>query len=48
MASRDDSLSELLSHSRNVTKLLADRSGDLAALVSDGSLLLQEIDAGVR
>jgi phospholipid/cholesterol/gamma-HCH transport system substrate-binding protein len=45
VASRDDQLNELLQHSRNVTKLLADRSGDLAVLVNDGSLLLQEIDA---
>jgi phospholipid/cholesterol/gamma-HCH transport system substrate-binding protein len=44
VASRDDELSELLKHSNNMTKLLADRSGDLAALVSDGSLLLQEIN----
>jgi phospholipid/cholesterol/gamma-HCH transport system substrate-binding protein len=45
VASRDDELSELLQHTNNVTKLLADRSGDLAALISDGSLLLQEVDA---
>lgn len=45
VASRDDELSELLKHSNNVTKLLADRSGDLAVLVSDGGLLLQEINA---
>ena len=45
VASRDDELSELLQHSSNVTKLLADRSGDLAALVNDGGLLLQEISA---
>jgi len=45
VSSRDDSLTELLSHSRSLTTLLADRSGDLASLVSDGSLLLQEIDA---
>jgi phospholipid/cholesterol/gamma-HCH transport system substrate-binding protein len=44
VASRDDELSELLKHSNNVTKLLADRSGDLAVLVNDGSLLLQEIN----
>jgi phospholipid/cholesterol/gamma-HCH transport system substrate-binding protein len=44
VASRDDELSELLEHSNNVTRLLADRSGDLAVLVSDGSLLLQEIN----
>ncbi len=45
VASRDDELGELLQHTGNVTKLLADRSGDLAALVNDGGLLLQEIDA---
>jgi phospholipid/cholesterol/gamma-HCH transport system substrate-binding protein len=45
VASRDDELNALLKHSRNVTKLLADRSGDLAVLVSDGGLLLQEINA---
>jgi phospholipid/cholesterol/gamma-HCH transport system substrate-binding protein len=45
VASRDDQLNELLKHSSNVTKLLADRSGDLAVLVNDGSLLLQEINA---
>jgi phospholipid/cholesterol/gamma-HCH transport system substrate-binding protein len=45
VASRDDELSDLLKHTDNVTKLLADRSGDLAALVNDGGLLLQEIDA---
>ena len=45
VASRDDELGELLKHSNNVTKLLADRSGDLAALVNDGGLLLQEINA---
>jgi phospholipid/cholesterol/gamma-HCH transport system substrate-binding protein len=45
VASRDDELNELLQHSRNVTKLLADRSGDLAVLVNDGNLLLQEINA---
>lgn len=41
---RDDSLTRLLGHSRDLAKLLADRSGDLATLVSDGSLLLGEID----
>ena len=45
VASRDDQLNELLKHSSNVTKLLADRSGDLAVLVNDGSLLLQKINA---
>jgi phospholipid/cholesterol/gamma-HCH transport system substrate-binding protein len=44
VALRDDSLTRLLGHSTNLTRLLADRSGDLAALVSDGSTLLGEID----
>jgi phospholipid/cholesterol/gamma-HCH transport system substrate-binding protein len=44
VASRDDELGELLQHTSNVTKLLADRSGDLATLVNDGGLLLQEVD----
>jgi phospholipid/cholesterol/gamma-HCH transport system substrate-binding protein len=44
VSSRDDSLSGLLVHSKGLTSMLADRSGDLAALVSDGGLLLQEID----
>jgi phospholipid/cholesterol/gamma-HCH transport system substrate-binding protein len=44
VASRDDELTDLLRHSKNVTKLLADRSGDLAALVNDSSLLLAEIN----
>jgi phospholipid/cholesterol/gamma-HCH transport system substrate-binding protein len=45
VASRDDELNELLKHSSNLTTLLADRSGDLAALVNDGGLLLQEINS---
>jgi phospholipid/cholesterol/gamma-HCH transport system substrate-binding protein len=44
VASRDDELNSLLQHTSNVTKLLADRSGDLATLVNDGGLLLQEIN----
>ncbi|HEY0539143.1 MAG TPA: MCE family protein [Actinoallomurus sp.] len=45
VASRDDELGQLLQHTNNVTGLLADRSGDLAALVNDGGLLLQEINS---
>jgi phospholipid/cholesterol/gamma-HCH transport system substrate-binding protein len=45
VASRDDELNDLLQHTNNVTKLLADRSGDLAALVNDGGLLLQEVNS---
>jgi phospholipid/cholesterol/gamma-HCH transport system substrate-binding protein len=45
VASRDDELGQLLQHTNNLTKLLADRSGDLAVLVNDGSLLLGEINS---
>lgn len=44
VSSRDDELNQLLKHSSNVTSLLAARSGDLAVLVQDGGLLLQEIN----
>lgn len=44
VASRDDQLNELLKHSANLTSTLAARSGDLAALVRDGGLLLQEVN----
>ncbi|GAA0336814.1 MCE family protein [Actinoallomurus spadix] len=44
VSSRDDELNELLKHSGNVTSLLAARSGDLAVLVQNGGLLLQEIN----
>lgn len=44
VASRDTELNQLLQHTTNVSKLLADRSGDLAALVKNGGLLLQEVD----
>jgi phospholipid/cholesterol/gamma-HCH transport system substrate-binding protein len=44
VSSRDDSLTDLLTRSRSLTTTLADRSGDLAALVSDGGLLLREVD----
>ncbi|GAA4612750.1 MCE family protein [Actinoallomurus liliacearum] len=44
VSSRDDELNQLLKHSSNVTSLLAARSGDLAVLVQNGGLLLQEIN----
>lgn len=44
VSSRDDELTSLLGHTRSVTGLLADRSGDLAQLVSSGGLLLQELN----
>jgi phospholipid/cholesterol/gamma-HCH transport system substrate-binding protein len=44
VSSRDDELNQLLKHSSNVTSLLASRSGDLAVLVQNGGLLLQEIN----
>lgn len=44
VASRDDALNDLLKHSANLTSTLAARSGDLAVLVRDAGLLLQEID----
>jgi phospholipid/cholesterol/gamma-HCH transport system substrate-binding protein len=44
VASRDDQLNELLKHSANLTSTLAARSGDLAVLVRDAGLLLQEVN----
>jgi phospholipid/cholesterol/gamma-HCH transport system substrate-binding protein len=44
VASRDDQLGELLKHSAGLTSTLAARSGDLAVLVRDAGLLLQEVD----
>ncbi|GAA4606412.1 MCE family protein [Actinoallomurus liliacearum] len=44
ISSRDDELTGLLGHTRSLTGLLADRSGDLAQLVSSGGLLLQELN----
>lgn len=44
VSSRDDELNQLLKHSSNVTSMLAARSGDLAVLVRNSGLLLQEIN----
>ncbi|MEU5593246.1 MCE family protein [Streptomyces sp. NPDC020298] len=43
VASRDKALSELLSHAKGTTGVLADRSKDFTALVDDGDKLLTEI-----
>ncbi|PTH89379.1 ABC transporter substrate-binding protein [Streptomyces sp. A244] len=43
VASRDKALKELLDHANGVTGVLADRSGDLTALVEDGDKLFKEI-----
>lgn len=44
VSSRDDELNDLLKHSSNVTSMLAARTGDLAVLVRNSGLLLQEIN----
>lgn len=44
VSSRDDELNDLLKHSRNITSMLAARTGDLAVLVRNSGLLLQEIN----
>jgi phospholipid/cholesterol/gamma-HCH transport system substrate-binding protein len=43
IASRDAQLRTLLARTRSVSAVLADRSGDLSALVADGTVLLQEV-----
>ena len=45
IASRDDELRQLLARAKSVTRLLADRKGDLVALVKDGNLILGELRA---
>ncbi len=45
VSSRDDELNDLLQHSSSVTSMLAARTGDLAVLVRNSGLLLQEINA---
>lgn len=45
ISSRDSALSELLTHMESVTGTLAERRTQLTALMGDGSLLLQEIEA---
>jgi phospholipid/cholesterol/gamma-HCH transport system substrate-binding protein len=43
IASRDDQIKQLLAGTRNISTVLADRSGDVAKLLSDGNLLLAEL-----
>jgi phospholipid/cholesterol/gamma-HCH transport system substrate-binding protein len=45
ISSRDAALSELLSHADSVSAVLSERSDQLATLIQDGDLLLQEIEA---
>jgi phospholipid/cholesterol/gamma-HCH transport system substrate-binding protein len=45
IASRDQALRDLLSSTRNVTGVLADRDQQLTQLIKDGNLLLQELNA---
>ncbi|MDQ6641971.1 MAG: MCE family protein, partial [Actinomycetota bacterium] len=45
IASRDASISVLLKHADHVTKLLADRRGDLVTLMKQADLLFQEVRA---
>ncbi|MBO0855383.1 MAG: MCE family protein, partial [Nocardia sp.] len=42
---RDRALTDLLSHAQNVTKVLADRSNQINALLVDGNDLLGELDS---
>lgn len=43
IASRDAELQSLLQRSRSVAELLAERKGDIVALLKDGDLILQEL-----
>jgi phospholipid/cholesterol/gamma-HCH transport system substrate-binding protein len=45
VASRDEALSQLLSHADSVSAVLSDRSDQLTTLINDGNLLLREIQA---
>lgn len=45
IASRDAALRSLLAHANDVTKVLADRNEQLIKLVTDGNLLLDELNA---
>jgi phospholipid/cholesterol/gamma-HCH transport system substrate-binding protein len=45
IATRDAELKQLLSRARSVTRLLADRRGDLVAVIKDGNLILAELRA---
>lgn len=44
VASRDDQLRELLSRAHSVTGVVADRNTQVASLIQNGDLLLQELD----
>lgn len=44
IASRSDALGQLLQRTRAVTNVLAQRRSNMAQLIDDGSLLLQEVD----
>ena len=43
IAARDDELESLLQRANSVSRLLADRKGDIVALVKDADLILQEL-----
>ena len=45
ISSRDAALQQLLQHAASVSGVLAQRSDQLATLINDGNLLLQEIEA---
>ncbi len=45
IASRDAALQQLLTHADSVSGVLSERSDQLTALINDGNLLLQEIEA---
>ena len=45
IASRDEELQSLLSRARSVTRLLADRKGDLVQVIRDGNQILAELRA---
>ena len=45
IASRDAQLQQLLSRARSVTKLLAERKGDLVEVIKDGNQILAELRA---
>jgi len=44
ISSRDQELRSLLSHADQFSKILADRSGDMTTLVSDGNVLFAELN----
>jgi phospholipid/cholesterol/gamma-HCH transport system substrate-binding protein len=45
IASRDNQIGELLGHAKSLTTVFAPRRGQLSAIFSDGSKLLQELNA---